>query len=111
MSDKPKFRFVDMSAQVFGKYQHCTMNSKDGMFYADSDFDSPLGGKLKKGALPSPWQPTKELTEKAKLMHEASAKKLADTVFKSEIPTTEVPEVPKKKSILDKVYDIFLWRP
>lgn len=40
----------DISAQVFGKYQCCTM-AKDGLYYADCDM---LGGGVCKGALPAP---------------------------------------------------------
>lgn len=67
--------FVDISAQVFGKYQYCTQWKGDGMWYADCDFEHPGGfGKPKPGALPSPRQDTPELTAKAKHMHECAAK-------------------------------------
>jgi hypothetical protein len=45
--------FQDISARVFGKYQHCTQY--EGVFYADSDFEGGHGiGRPKKGAIPSP---------------------------------------------------------
>lgn len=51
--EKPTGQFVDVSADTFGKYQHCT--AYEGVFYADSDFERPGGfGKPKKGAIPSP---------------------------------------------------------
>lgn len=42
--------FQDISAKVFGKYQHCT--AYEGVFYADSDFGQD--GRPKAGAIPSP---------------------------------------------------------
>lgn len=36
------FQIVDISAQVFGKYQFCT-KAKDAMWYADADFGSGGG--------------------------------------------------------------------
>jgi hypothetical protein len=69
--------FVDISAQAFGKYQFCTLNKKDGMWYADADFGSGGGcGPLRAGALPSPRQDTSELTARARAMHEEAAKKI-----------------------------------
>lgn len=64
---------VDMSEQMFGKYQYCTQHI-DGLMYADSDFEY---GKLRKGALPSPFQGTKEQSDRAKAMHEDAAKATA----------------------------------
>ena len=43
-------QFTDISREVFGKYQFCTMY--EGRWYADEDFDRGLGvGKPKPGAL------------------------------------------------------------
>lgn len=43
----------DVSAQVYGKYQHCTMYR--GKWYADSDFTQGHGfGRPKFGSIPSP---------------------------------------------------------
>ncbi len=67
------FHLEDMSAQAFGKYQYCTQNKADGMWYSDDDFGSGGGcGPLRKGALPAPRQDTPELTARAKAMHEAA---------------------------------------
>ncbi len=66
------FTMKDISAETYGKYQHCTL-AKDGMFYADEDF---IGwGRVKKNALPAPHQDTPELTAKAQAMHEKAAAK------------------------------------
>ena len=66
-----RFKFTDISAEVYGKYQFCTQNKADGLFYADSDM---VLGRPRKGALPSPhMQDTPELTAKARAMHEAAA--------------------------------------
>lgn len=47
------FQMRDISAETFGKYQHCT--GYEGVMYADSDFESGYGrGKPKIGAIPSP---------------------------------------------------------
>ncbi len=68
------FHLEDMSAQAFGKYQYCTQNKADGMWYSDDDFGNGGGcGPLRKGALPAPRQDTPELTARAKAMHEAAA--------------------------------------
>lgn len=77
----------DISYQVFGKYQYCTQ-AKDGMFYADSDFDLGFGvGKPKKGSLPSPQQSTAELTEKARAMHEAAAQRVIEDTLPDATPS------------------------
>ncbi len=50
------FELVDMSREVFGKYQYCTMHR--GLWYSDEDFSRGFGcGQLKWGALPSPRSP------------------------------------------------------
>ena len=80
--------FVDMSSQVYGKYQHTTQNKADGLFYADSDFANGFGGgPLRPGALPDPQQSTPEATARAKLMHEASANRAAAGAL-SRVPGT-----------------------
>lgn len=71
----PMMRFHDISAEVFGKYQHCT-KAEDGMWYADSDFSGGGGcGALKRGALPAPSQDAPELTARAREMHERAAER------------------------------------
>lgn len=83
MSDEPKIRFEDISAQVFGKYQFCT-KAKDGMWYSDQDFEFGAGcGPLKKGALPSPRQNTPELTAKARRMHEEAANRAVKNALRT----------------------------
>lgn len=73
----------DISHLVLGKYQYCTM-ARNGMWYADSDFQfGGGGGEVKKGALPSPRQDTPELCALAKRMHEmAAAKTFSDAMPK-----------------------------
>ncbi len=69
-----KLKFVDVSAQYFGKYQHCTL-ATDGMWYADSDM---IGSRPKRGALPSPRQDTPAARQRALELHECAAKAAAD---------------------------------
>jgi len=78
-----KMTVSDISAQVYGKYQYCT-KAKDGMWYADDDFTRGDGfGKPKRGALPNPQQDTPELTERARKIHEDSAKRLTESILPS----------------------------
>jgi len=72
-------RITDISAETYGKYQHCTM-ADDGMFYADSDLQWHFGRySPKPGALPSPHgQNTPELTAHAHQMHEDAARRLTE---------------------------------
>jgi len=72
--------FKDISAETYGKYQHCTMGP-DGLFYADSDFTGGAGfGRVKRGALPAPNQDTPEKTAQAMAMHEAAAQRLVHSI-------------------------------
>lgn len=76
-----QFEMKDISSQTYGKYQFCT-KAKDGMWYADSDFEHPGGfGNPMRGALPAPHQDTPELIAKAKAMHEASARRAVSSVL------------------------------
>jgi hypothetical protein len=78
--------FVDISAQTYGKYQHCT-KAKDGMYYADADFELGSGWrKPRPGALPSPSQSTPELTLKARALHEAAARKSVERALAAARP-------------------------
>lgn len=65
-----ELQMKDISQETYGKYQYCT-GGKDGLMYSDDDFEYGAGcGDLKKGALPSPWQSTPELTAKAKVIRD-----------------------------------------
>lgn len=79
MANGQRIPFTDMSAEVFGKYQRCTMNKADGLWYSDDDFQPP--GPPRKGALPSPRQDTPELTALARKMHEDAANALVAGVL------------------------------
>jgi hypothetical protein len=49
-------QMIDVSRQVFGKYQYCTKHW--GLWYSDDDFTFGGGcGRLKWGALPAPDSP------------------------------------------------------
>lgn len=98
MIEPIQFQMDDISASVFGKYQYCTMHS-DGLFYADSDFrDGFGGGPLKAGSLSSPSQFTAEASARAKAMHEAAAKNLANEAIKKLSP---------QKSLWTRIANIF----
>lgn len=69
------FYLRDISHEVYGKYQNCTMYN--GLWYADSDFSGGFGcGKPVSGALPSPHQDTPEKRDLVAKMHEDAAGKL-----------------------------------
>lgn len=80
MDEHERYGWEDISSQVFGKYQYCTQWKKDGMFYADSDFEqSGIFGnfKPKRGALPAPTQGNPEKTAKATQLHKDAAARAA----------------------------------
>jgi len=81
--DGMSFQTTDISAQVYGKYQHCTLDKKSGLWYADSDY---YGGNLRT-ALPSPDQDTPELTTLAKEMHRKAADKATARAIASTQPS------------------------
>ncbi len=75
-----EFEMTDISAEVFGKYQCCTMGP-DGLWYADGDFPLRNGGKPARGALPSPHQDTPEQTAVARDAHRKAADGLLGSVL------------------------------
>lgn len=82
MNEKQPFQMIDISAQTFGKYQHCTMHK--GLWYADADFDVGYGvGTPKSGSLPSPWQDTPEKVALARRLHEEAAQAAASRALKA----------------------------
>lgn len=77
---KYKMAMRDISAETFGKYQYCTKNKEDGLFYADSDFG---WDGLKPGALPAPNQHDPEKTARAQKIIQAHAAKITKRVLRS----------------------------
>ena len=83
-------KFKDISAQVYGKYQHCTQDNKSGLWFADVDM---IYGHPKKGALPSPRQDTPELRALSQAMHQKDANQKAQELMDKINPPSLVTRV------------------
>ena len=70
----------DISAEVFGKYQYCTMY--DGLWYADCDFENGWGGgKPKEGAQPNPLRHPNAPPFRSKLSEKVASKLTTDRIM------------------------------
>lgn len=84
------FRMQDISGEVYGRYQHCTLDKTTGLWFADVDM---AWSGPRPGAMPKPQQDTPELTRKAMAMWAASDVPAPDA-YKSAIEAARASYVP-----------------